>query len=311
MTKAKAAKTVSIIARIEFRADTRKICYLVNSSNGVDQYETCLFDGKATSCSCPSQRSCYHMQQLEEREAKRVVVMVGGQKVSGANADHAVLKATRILRRNHVANIVFSNEAEDLVEEMTAMITEEPAPVPVVDKEQQEKELDALLQELDESATCPPSAPVASDDAESIYDDWVIMAGHQAVVIGRFSDENAARQKWMDLHLKHEHANLSLTAPRRLEKDPSVVERDARMMREAVEQDGRRLAASAGDVTVKEHLAELDVAEYQRKLEAMSYNKLRQMIKDAIGFTNGYPNKESCIWLLVKRFEVALQQKSA
>src|SRR2546429_3021182 len=30
-----------------------------------------LIDGKASGCSCPSKKPCYHMTQLEEREAAR------------------------------------------------------------------------------------------------------------------------------------------------------------------------------------------------------------------------------------------------
>jgi hypothetical protein len=66
-----ATKKVNIIARIQFKNDPRKVCYLVRSSNGTDQYTTCLFNGKACSCSCPARKPCYHMIQLEAREAER------------------------------------------------------------------------------------------------------------------------------------------------------------------------------------------------------------------------------------------------
>jgi hypothetical protein len=32
-----------------------------------------------------------------------------------------------------------------------------------------------------------------------------------------------------------------------------------------------------------------------------------EMIKDTLGYTYGYPNKASCIWTLVKRYEVSLK----
>lgn len=64
-------KQVTIIARYQFKADPRKVCYLVRASNGVDTYMACLFDGKATSCRCASRKPCYHMTQLEAREAQR------------------------------------------------------------------------------------------------------------------------------------------------------------------------------------------------------------------------------------------------
>lgn len=69
----KAEKVVNIIARIEFKADPRKVVYLVRSSDGTKEYQTCLFDGNATSCNCPSTspRPCYHMTQLEAKEAAR------------------------------------------------------------------------------------------------------------------------------------------------------------------------------------------------------------------------------------------------
>ena len=67
----KATKTVQIIARVQFKADARKVVYLVRASNGVDQYETYMFAGKATSCTCPAHKPCYHMTQLEAKEAER------------------------------------------------------------------------------------------------------------------------------------------------------------------------------------------------------------------------------------------------
>lgn len=69
--KAIAQKTVTIIARIQFKNDSRKVCYLVRSSSGKDTYTTCLFNGKATSCTCPARKPCYHMTQLETIEAAR------------------------------------------------------------------------------------------------------------------------------------------------------------------------------------------------------------------------------------------------
>lgn len=63
-------KTVQIIARIQFKADSRKVVYLVRGSHG-EQYETSLFDGKASACTCPAHKPCYHMVQLGAREAAR------------------------------------------------------------------------------------------------------------------------------------------------------------------------------------------------------------------------------------------------
>jgi hypothetical protein len=67
----KIVKEATFIARIQFKCDHRKVIYLARSSNGVDQHETTLFDGKATSCSCPSKKPCYHMKAAEAREEAR------------------------------------------------------------------------------------------------------------------------------------------------------------------------------------------------------------------------------------------------
>lgn len=67
----KATKVVRVVARIEFKADTRKVVYQVRSSNGKDIYFTSMFAGHATSCTCPATKPCYHMTQLEAIEAAR------------------------------------------------------------------------------------------------------------------------------------------------------------------------------------------------------------------------------------------------
>src|SRR5450755_4546155 len=68
----KQVKTVSIVARIEFKADSKKVCYIVRSSTGIGTYTTCLFNGKACSCTCPTHGlNCYHCTQLEVIEAAR------------------------------------------------------------------------------------------------------------------------------------------------------------------------------------------------------------------------------------------------
>jgi hypothetical protein len=99
-TTKKATKPVSVIARCEFKADTRKVIYLVSQSSGEGQYETHMFDGKACSCTCASRRPCKHMAHCEQLEAKRVVVSVGNQAVSGCNAKHAIEKAIRLVKAN-------------------------------------------------------------------------------------------------------------------------------------------------------------------------------------------------------------------
>jgi hypothetical protein len=71
MATATKVKTVLIIARIQFKVDARKVVYLVRASNGIDQYETYVFDGRAVSCTCDSRKPCYHMTQLEQKESER------------------------------------------------------------------------------------------------------------------------------------------------------------------------------------------------------------------------------------------------
>lgn len=66
-----ATKTVQIIARVQFKNDARKVVYLVRGSKG-EQYETYMFDGKATSCTCPAHKPCYHMSGCEQKESERV-----------------------------------------------------------------------------------------------------------------------------------------------------------------------------------------------------------------------------------------------
>lgn len=66
-------KSVQVIARTQFEDDPRKVVYRVRSSrNASAEYETTLFDGRATSCTCPSRLRCYHAQQLEAREAQYI-----------------------------------------------------------------------------------------------------------------------------------------------------------------------------------------------------------------------------------------------
>ncbi len=68
---ATAIKEVTILARVEFKNDARKVVYKVLSSNGKDTYMTSLFNGKACSCDCISRKPCYHMTGCEAHEAAR------------------------------------------------------------------------------------------------------------------------------------------------------------------------------------------------------------------------------------------------
>lgn len=75
MTTAMAsAKQVHFIARYAHKTNKKLngfVTYAVRSSNGNDIYCTTLINGKASGCSCPARKPCYHMTQLEAREAAR------------------------------------------------------------------------------------------------------------------------------------------------------------------------------------------------------------------------------------------------
>src|SRR2546429_2020902 len=74
MATKKQPKQVQIIARYIHKTDGKpngKVSYLVRSSDGKTEYCTTLIDGKASGCSCPSHKPCYHMSQLEAKEQER------------------------------------------------------------------------------------------------------------------------------------------------------------------------------------------------------------------------------------------------
>lgn len=66
----KVQKQVHIIARVEIKKSDL-VVYKVRSSNGTDTYQTTFYNGKASGCSCPSYKPCYHMTQLQAREDER------------------------------------------------------------------------------------------------------------------------------------------------------------------------------------------------------------------------------------------------
>ena len=90
-TQQQAAKQVKIIARIAYKRNPKAVKYIVRSSNGVDQYETTIYNGKATGCTCPATKPCYHMNQLEAKEQQRSeatqAVAQAEQIVADAQAD--------------------------------------------------------------------------------------------------------------------------------------------------------------------------------------------------------------------------------
>lgn len=100
MTLTSTAKQVQIIARYALKRAgklTGIVVYAVRSSNGKDTYRTTLVNGKATGCTCPARSVCYHMRDLEAKEAARPTITVGSQAVSGATPAQAVKKALALL----------------------------------------------------------------------------------------------------------------------------------------------------------------------------------------------------------------------
>lgn len=70
MKSQKTQKVVQVIARY-FIKRNHAVVYSVRSSNGADTYCTTIINGKATGCTCPATKPCYHMVQLEAKEAAR------------------------------------------------------------------------------------------------------------------------------------------------------------------------------------------------------------------------------------------------
>lgn len=68
---AKSKKIVQVIARYQFKSDSKKVVYLVRASDGIGTYETSFYDGVACSCTCKARGMCYHKTQLTVIEAAR------------------------------------------------------------------------------------------------------------------------------------------------------------------------------------------------------------------------------------------------
>ena len=71
MASLKTQKVVQVIARYYIKRNGH-VVYTVRSSDGLNTYTTTLVNGKATGCTCPSRKPCYHGTQLEALEAARV-----------------------------------------------------------------------------------------------------------------------------------------------------------------------------------------------------------------------------------------------
>ena len=81
----KQPKQVVIIARVQFKADSRKVAYAVESSDGTKQYSVCLFDGKVTACDCPARKPCKHMNAAQRIETARTAHVAAHGDIAGFN----------------------------------------------------------------------------------------------------------------------------------------------------------------------------------------------------------------------------------
>lgn len=69
--KSVAQKEVTVLCRVELKADSRKVIYQCLSSDGKTTYNVFFFNGKVSSCSCISRKPCYHMTGCQAREDAR------------------------------------------------------------------------------------------------------------------------------------------------------------------------------------------------------------------------------------------------
>ena len=93
-----APKTVSVIARYQLKRNGH-VVYTVRSSNGQDTYNTTLVNGKATGCSCPATKPCYHMTQLEQREAERAEALAMSQHLQAELVAYQAEQYTKVIDR--------------------------------------------------------------------------------------------------------------------------------------------------------------------------------------------------------------------
>lgn len=92
-TVTKVQKQVQIIARIAIK-NSNLVVYKVRSSNGKDTYQTTFYNGKASGCTCPATKPCYHMTQLQKREDERLIANVDTM-IADAQAKIAAKTAPR------------------------------------------------------------------------------------------------------------------------------------------------------------------------------------------------------------------------
>ena len=117
-----ATKVVQVIARITYKRNPKAVTYLVRSSNGIDQYQTTIYNGKAVSCSCPATKPCYHMKQLETREASRQPQLIPAASLVGYDIVGAALRIVNECRNAEAAGNVY-----ELLAQMRKAVAEVPS----------------------------------------------------------------------------------------------------------------------------------------------------------------------------------------
>lgn len=115
----KPQKTVKVIARYFIKA-TGAIVYKVQSSKGNETYCTTIINGRATGCTCPALKPCYHMTQLEQREQERTenAAVAGEQLAEQKLADfrkHSQIDAYEQLAATKKPAAVYSLKCPHLV----------------------------------------------------------------------------------------------------------------------------------------------------------------------------------------------------
>lgn len=111
-------KQVQIIARYTHKnRENGTVSYLVRSSNGKSTYCCTLINGKASGCSCPSRKPCYHMTQLEAKEQERQDVATQFKAKSAPSWLINLVNTGKIVAPNHVVETA-SPKVEQIAKEV-------------------------------------------------------------------------------------------------------------------------------------------------------------------------------------------------
>lgn len=135
-------KQVQIIARYTHRnretgMANGTVSYLVRSSNGKSTYCCTLINGKASGCSCPSRKPCYHMTQLEAKEQERQDVATQFKAKSAPSWLINLVNTGKIVAPNHIETVSQDidypkAEAQAAIEEAEKIVTQPKVETPFV-----------------------------------------------------------------------------------------------------------------------------------------------------------------------------------